>query len=254
MKIHYWNPVLQVRARQAPRHFILWHVTGKLTTKVTPLFVLQELLFEFQLPEPNGYVRFATSIKNYWFQPPHLVRVLTPHKNGNNKRWICSNLTVFCAMSAQMWKYCWWLLLYLFLGLWVIWPSETSVCTYTASASWSLHRFSPRKKADHRCKDKVNLDDVTKPKWCPSFRCSSALSKVLCYPVLSPESARRLPTPGNQQFQPEISIPFANPLAIPLHWCRALRIQHPTAPCTHAASHCSAHPRASLPAEKSTVC
>lgn len=64
LEIHYWIPVLQPGVRQTRRHCLL-HAAAKLTTKVTPMLILQELFLESQLPEPNNYVWLATSIKNY---------------------------------------------------------------------------------------------------------------------------------------------------------------------------------------------
>lgn len=48
----------------------------------------------------------------------------------------------------------------------------------------SYRHFTPWEKGDRHCEDKVNLDDVTKPERCPSFRLSSAPSQELCYPLL----------------------------------------------------------------------
>ena len=119
-----------------------------------------------------------------------------------------------------------------------------SLCILRWATPGSYRRFTPQEKGDRHCKDKVNLDDVTKPKRCLSFRCPSAPSEELCYPALSPGSAQRLPATGNQRFQPGISAPFASPLSIPLHRCRALRIQHPTAPPCPTHTDAVQHPTA----------
>lgn len=170
-------------------------------------------------------------------------------------------MTVSHAISARMRQHCWQLLLYLFLGLSARdhqkrEPALTQSLPPVLVTPGSYRHFTPWKKGDRHCKDKVNLDDVTKPERCPSFRLSSVPSEELCYPPLSPGVSTKAPC----NWKP----------VIPARDQRSLRHPslHPSAPvwspsdtasrcpphgCS-AASHCSTHPRASLPTKKSTVC
>lgn len=156
----------------------------------------------------------------------------TPNNNGNNKNGICISLMVSCAIPAQCGS-----------------TADNCHCTSFQDSgfghqkhqsalsqplhNWELSLLHPSGEED--CKDKVNLDNVTKPKLCPSFKHSSAPREELCSPAFSPKVSAKAPCNWEPAIPARIHDSFTIPL---LHPSALVRSSPDTASC------CFTYPKA----------